>query len=207
MTRASTQAWIGSAVACCLLAGCALLSKQDPIVPRYFTPEDRVPEQPDARVVAGAETRQLRLGSVTGSSQLRERIMFRSSANELAYYEDLRWTERPEVYLRRALARALFDDRRLVRVVSGSAPTLDVELVAFEEVRTPRRAGRVQAIVTLDHDRLGLLQHTITVEQPVRSSAHADPAAVMVDTLARALQLCVAQIVERVLVTLPDSGG
>jgi cholesterol transport system auxiliary component len=204
MTHRSSKACFG-VTACSLLIGCALLSKQDPLVPRYFTPEDRVPAQPAIARVAAAETRQLRLGSVSGSSQLRERIMFRNSAHELVYYDDLRWTEPPEVYLRRALARALFGDHSLVRVVSGSAPTLDVELVAFEEIRTPHRAGRVQVIMTLDDDRLGMLQQTITIEQAVRADAGGSSPEPIVDALARALQSCVAQIVDRVLVTLPNA--
>ncbi len=196
-----------SAVAASLLVGCALLSKQEPLAPRFFTPEDRAPAQPATAGTMPGESRALRLGSVTGGSQLRERIMFRNSTRELAYYDDLRWTERPEVYLRRALAAALFADRGFQRVVSGSGPTLDVELVAFEEIRTPHQAGRVQVIMTLDDDSVGLSQQTITVEQEVRSDANGDPASAMVDALARALQVCVAQVVERVRVELPSTAA
>jgi cholesterol transport system auxiliary component len=204
MTQPSSKAWFG-VTACSLLVGCALLSKQEPLVPRYFTPEPRVPAEATIAPAAVAETRQLRLGSVSGGAQLRGRIMYRNSAHELVYYDDLRWTEPPEIYLKRALARALFAEHGLSRVVSGSAPTLDVELVAFEEIRTPHQAGRVQVIMTLDDDRVGMLQQTITVEQEVRADAGAPGADAIVDALARALQSCVAQLVERVLVALPNT--
>jgi cholesterol transport system auxiliary component len=204
MNHRYVMIWFGPA-ACSLLTACALLSKAAPLVPRYFTPENgaaaaaapRAPVQP-----AASETRQLRLGRVRGGSQLRERIMFRDSAHELGYYEDRRWTERPEAYLRRALARTLFEERGLVRVVSGSAPTLEAELVAFEEIRAPEHKARVQVIITLNGDRVGSLQETITVEQPLPRDAKGDDADTTVDALATALHQCVAQIADRVMAKL-----
>ncbi|HEX7480886.1 MAG TPA: ABC-type transport auxiliary lipoprotein family protein [Polyangiales bacterium] len=202
MNSRSLTAWLGLA-ACSLLAACALFSKAAPLEPRYFTPEDgataavqRVAAQP-----ASSENRQLRLGSVRGSSQLRERIVFRDSAHERGYYEDRRWTERPEAYLRRALARALFEERGLVRVVSGVGPTLEAELVAFEELRAPEHSVRVQVIITLDDDRTASLEETISVEQRVSPNAQ-DDAEATVAALASALQKCVAQIAERVVLQL-----
>ena len=186
--------------ACSLLVSCALLSKAEPLVPRYFTPESdstaataRATPQSSASVAP-----RLRLAAVWASSQLRERIMFRDSAHELGYYEDRRWTERPEAYLRRALARTLFEERGLVRVATGSAPTLDTELVAFEEIRAPEHKTRIQVIVTLDDDRSGSEQATITIEEPVRS----DDADAAIDAFARALQRCVTQIADRVMARL-----
>jgi cholesterol transport system auxiliary component len=192
------------AIACSLLSACALLSKAEPLVPRYFTPEDTsgIHEGKATVLPPGLEPRKLRLGSVRAGSQLRERIVFRNSSHELGYYEDRRWTERPEAYLRRALARTLFEQRGLVRVVSGPAPTLDIELVAFEEVRGPEHEARAQAIITLDDDRVGSFQQTVTVEQPVRSDAKADDADAAVDALAIALQECVKQIADRVIAML-----
>jgi cholesterol transport system auxiliary component len=204
MKHRSIVTWLGLA-ACSLLTACALLSKAEPLVPRYFTPENgsTASTAPRAPVRAPAsETRQLRLGRVMGGSQLRERIMFRDSAHGLGYYEDRRWTERPEAYLRRALARTLFEERGLVRVVSGSAPTLEAELVAFEDILAPEHKARVQVIITLDGDRVGSLQETITVEQPVPGDAQADDADAMIDALAIALGRCVAQIADRVMAKL-----
>jgi cholesterol transport system auxiliary component len=205
MNHRSIMTWLGPA-ACSLLAACALLSKAEPRVPRYFTPEgaSRAAVAPSMPVQAPAsQTRQLRLGRVRGGSQLREPIMYRDSAHELGFYDDRRWTERPEAYLRRALARVLFEERGLIRVVSGSAPTLDAELVAFEEIRAPEHKARVQVIITLDGDRVGSLQETITVEQPVPRDAKGDDAEVTVNALGLALHQCVAKIADRVMAKLP----
>jgi cholesterol transport system auxiliary component len=203
MKNCPTTAWLVAA-ACSLLTACALFSKAAPLAPRYFTPEDgsAAAAQRGVGQAPASETRQLRLGGVRGGSQLRERIMFRDSAHELGYYEDRRWTERPEAYLRRALARALFEERGLVRVVSGSAPTLDAELIAFEEIRAPEHKARVQVIITLDDDRIGSLQETITVEKPVRRDAPGDDADAAVEALAAALHQCVTQIADRVTAKL-----
>src|SRR5579859_2713520 len=114
-------------------AGCALLSKSDPVVPRYFSPEPAAAAEP-ALVVPAAAPLELRLGRVNAGSYLRDKIVFRNSAYEVGYYEERRWTEKPEAYVRRALARALFDRRGIHQVISGPAPTLEVEVTAFEEV-------------------------------------------------------------------------
>jgi cholesterol transport system auxiliary component len=202
MNLRPTRAWLGVA-ACSLLGACALLSKAEPLVPRYFTPEDgSSAAEPHAMLQASASARRLRLASVRGGSQLRERIMFRDSAHELGYYPDRRWTERPEAYLRRALARTLFEERGLLSVASGSLPTLEVELVAFEEVRAPEHKARVQVVITLEDERSGSEQATITIEQPVQSNARGDEAEAAVDALASALQRCVNQIADRVLAKL-----
>jgi cholesterol transport system auxiliary component len=127
--------------------------------------------------------------------------MFRDSDHERGYYEDRRWTERPEAYLRRALARTLFEERGLVRVATGAAPTLDAELVAFEEIRAPEHKTRIQVVVTLD-DRGGSEQATITMEEPVRSDGGSDDAHAAVDAFASALHRCVTQIADGVMAKL-----
>jgi cholesterol transport system auxiliary component len=182
-----------------------LLSKAEPRVPRYFTPEDDAASgvgERDAvreRPANGAELKRLRLGTVRGGSQLRERIMFRTSAHELGYYDDRRWTERPEVYLRRALVRVLFEERGLFHVVSGYAPALDVELLAFEVVRAPQSKVRVRVAFTLDNDRVGKVSQTITVEQALPSSKGDADAEAAVGALAVALKRCVDQIADSVM--------
>jgi cholesterol transport system auxiliary component len=170
------------------------------MTPRYFSPETGATATRHATVHAGGpEAQRLRLGNVSGASQLRERMVFRDSAYELAYYPDRRWTERPEAYLRRALARSLFEEHGLARVGSGYAPTLDAELVAFEEVRSPERRARVQVIMTLDDDRAGSEEVTISVERPIRAASAGDDAAAVVEALSLALEACVAQIAARVV--------
>ena len=183
------------ALAC---AGCALLGKNDPVVPRYFTPQYEsaglapAPVHPELR---------LRLGRVSAWTHLRERMVIRNSPEELTYLEDRRWTERPEVYLRAALERTLFEERGLVEALSGTAPTLDVELAAFEEVQKPTQHVRLQALVTLHDDRSERMEETITVEEPVTAGPDHDIA--VVDALSRALHRGVDAIADRVVAKLP----
>jgi cholesterol transport system auxiliary component len=183
------------------LSGCALLGKNDPLVPRYFTPEF----EGDAPRALGRSDLQLRLGRVEGWSHVRERMAARNSARELFYYEDRRWTERPEIYLRRALSRTLFEERGVVASLSGRAVTLDVELIAFEEIEQPHKA-RMQALLVLRDDRIGLLEETITVEQPVAKTEQADQARAVVDALSQALQAGVTRIADRVVAKLSERG-
>ena len=103
------------ALALSALSGCALLGKSDPPVRRYFTldPLEQVSpaSAPQAPAKIAADGRRLRLGHVTGSSHLRERMVVRTAGLELTFSETRRWTERPDVYLHRALAHALFEQR------------------------------------------------------------------------------------------------
>ncbi len=160
-----------AALALPALTGCALMSKSEPLTVRYFSPE-RPPSGREPPVVAvpasttatEALGRALKLGSVVGGADLRTQLAFRTAEHELGYDEEIRWTEEPEVYLRRALSRALFEERGLQQVISGPSPTLDVELVAFEERTVEPRTARVMAVVRVHDDRIVQLERTITVE-------------------------------------------
>jgi cholesterol transport system auxiliary component len=193
-----------------LLGACALTSKSEPLTPRYFTP-DYIAAAPRQVVPASAGSaagvRQLRLGDVRGGTHLRERILFRDASNALGYYDERRWTERPEDYLRRALARALFEERGLQRVVAGAAPTLEVELVGFEEIRAPTRKVRLQAVVLLHDERVVRLEETVTVERPVRSRGGDDDAGAVVTALSEALRAGVTYIADRVAAQIPALPG
>ena len=178
------------------LGGCALFGKNDPVVSRYFTPEYEGAAR-SAPVPAGPP---LRLGRVEGWSHLRERMVVRSAASELAYSEDRRWTERPEVYLRRALARSLFEERGLVEALSGRSITLEVELIAFEEIEQPHRV-RFQAGVVLSDHQVGLLRETVTVERPV-AAAGGDPMQPLVEAYSKVLRDGVNRIADLVAARL-----
>ena len=190
------------------LAGCALTSKSDPLMPRYFSPdESRGRTQVAAAAVSTEREREtqpleLRLGRVTAASYLGERIVFRDSNYELGYYEERRWTERPEAYLRRAIARALFEDRGLRRVISGVGPTLDIELSELAELRSPAVA-RVRATYVLYDERVVRRQATVTVERAIPIAKKANESA---ETAARAMADAfgdaVDQIAERVTADL-----
>jgi cholesterol transport system auxiliary component len=181
------------------LAGCALLGKNEPVVPRYFTPE----YDGDAAAAPVRPGLRLRLGRVEGWSHLRERMVARNSAREVFYSENRRWTERPEVYLRRALARTLFEERGVVEALSGRAVTLEVELIAFEEIEQPHQA-RMQARLVLRDDRIALLEETITVQQPVAKSEEADQPRAVADALSRALHAGVTRIADQVVAKLVE---
>jgi len=181
------------------LSGCALLGKSEPLVPRYFTPE----YDADAPSAPLRSDLQLRLGRVEGWSHVRERMAIRNCARELVYYEDRHWTERPKIYLRRALSRTLFEERGLVASLSGRTVTLDVELIAFEEIEQPHKA-RMQALLVLRDDRMGLLEETITVEQPVAKTERAEEARAVVDALSHALHAGVTRIADRVVGKLSE---
>ena len=174
--------------------GCALLGKGDPQLSRYYTPE----YDADAKAVPARSDLQLRLGRVEGWSHLRERMAERRSTRELVYREDRRWTERPEVYLRRALSRTLFEERGVVESLAGRGFSLDVELIAFEEIEQPHRA-RMQALLVLRDDRLGLLEETITIEQPV---AKGEEGPAVADAFSLALHAGVTRIADRVVAKL-----
>jgi len=178
------------------VAGCALTSKAEPLDIRYFSPElshrDTAPPSsvPRARV---------RLGRITSSAHLRYRIVHRESAVEIEPYEALRWTEQPELYVRRALARALFETEPLEQAVGGTAPTLDVELVAFEEVRRgSTRAGRVELRFELHDEHHVLARGSASAERPATGATieHVVPA------IGAAMEASTSTLAERVAAAL-----
>jgi cholesterol transport system auxiliary component len=185
-------------VALMAASGCALTSKSEPLVPRYFSPE-RPGEVARPAARSDGPAAELRIGRVEAASHLEERLVFRTSANELGYYPERRWTEEPERYLERRLARVLFQERGLRHVVGGSAATLEVELTAFEEVRGPKRVARVQATVTLHDQRVVLWEETLTIEQPISEGRSGDPGDAVVAALGESLRITVDRIADRVV--------
>ena len=191
-------------VLCAALAGCALLGKNDPVVPRYFTPLDDEPRPaPAARVPLRLE---LRLGRVEAWSHLRERMVIRSAAQELVYSDERRWTERPEVYLRRGLSQTFFEERGLLEVHSGRAISLEVELAAFEEVPGPPDRVRLRAFYSLHDDRVGILQESVTLEQPVSLTSDGEHPRAVALAFAQVLRAGVLQIADRVVGRLDAPG-
>jgi cholesterol transport system auxiliary component len=182
-----------------LMAGCALLSKTDPMEVRYFEAVEKPAPEASASASASASEQgpPLRLGLVKAASHLDRRIVSRRGAHELSYHERLRWTERPEEYLRRALMRDLYEQAGFTRVVSGAAPTLDVELIAFEELeQSGQRRGRIELQAVLHDERVQLAQETISIETKVDDSAE-DKAEALVSALGEALGLATKRVTER----------
>jgi hypothetical protein len=81
--------------------------------------------------------------------------------------------------------------------------TVDVELIAFEEIEQPHKA-RMQALLLLSDDRIGLLEETITVEHPVAIMEGADPTRAVVDAFSQALHAGVTRIADRVVAKLSE---
>jgi cholesterol transport system auxiliary component len=187
----------------CILAlssgACALTSRSEPLTIRYYTLDTGATEPiapPNQQPI------ELRIGRVDASDYLREEIAYRDSQHELSFYDSERWTEKPQEFLRRALARTLYQERGFTRVFSGSAPTLDVELVEFEELRGPQPKVRLQAIAILHDERRSQFEQTITVERPIANASSPDHTDATAAALAAALQSAVSTVADRVIASL-----
>jgi ABC-type uncharacterized transport system auxiliary subunit len=190
---------IAAVAAAVSLGGCALLTKSEPFTPRFFSVEPAA--IPVARTPARTKALELRLGRVTSATYLGERIVYRKSPTELGFYEDRRWTEKPEAYFRRSLLRAFYDDGGFTHVVSGAGPQLDVDLVEFTEVQGKEPVARVRAAFAVYEARYVRAEGTVTAEVPVvavtggKDEAEAEA---VVAAMSQALGDAVGQIVTRV---------
>lgn len=183
-------------VLCLLLSGCALTNKSDALDVRWFTPEHVKTQITSARTDQSAKL-PLELGRVRAGSQLREKIVFRDARWEVGFYEDRRWTERPEEYVRRALGRTLFEERGFERSISDpNAAVLEVELLGFEELRAkPVHAARVQLRMILHDGRDVLHEETVTVDKPLPENDASMEA--FVAAMAEALDASAAIVADR----------
>jgi len=187
------KTWIAALALALALSGCALMNKGDAINTRWFTPDPFAGEGPHAVKGCGA----VRLGRVDASAHLRERIVWRGAGGELGFYDDRRWTDKPEAYLRRALVHALFEELGLRQVMDGDAPTLDVDLVEFEEVRDAPPRVRLRATAVLHDFHVVHWQDTVTVERPLSADAPTTGAVAVVKGLTEALRDSVRVIATR----------
>ena len=183
-------------------AGCALTSKGEVAAPHYYSAELPEPGKDQVSATAGTPL-ELRLGTVDAASHLEERMSFRLQASEVGFYDDRRWTEEPAEYLRRGLEQELFERRHLRRIVAGAAPTLDVELTAFEELREPKPHVRLALHFTLHDDRQASLEQSVVVERPLGGGP--DRAADVASTLRSALATAVADVSDAVIKHLPPA--
>lgn len=200
-------------LACIALAGCALTTKLPPLPVRYFSPDQLTSPAPDGEsspisrpVAVQPDALRVRLGRITPSAHLRYSIVHRAPGFELEPYEQLRWTERPDAYVRRALERELFDDGELTQAVAGRAPTLDVDVIAFEEVRRgARRSGRVELRYELTDDTAVLTRGVVTVERDARGARIED----VVAAISSAMTLATRELARRIerACTVPAASG
>jgi cholesterol transport system auxiliary component len=182
------------------LPGCALTNKADPTILKYYSLEaPRHREHPSGSPASGAHALQLRLGRVNAASYIRDRIVFRDSKVEVGYFDDLRWTEKPEAYLRDHLSDAFFEDEAVQEIVGGLGPTLDVDLRAFEEVRDARRVARVSISWVLRDDAVVLLRDSFVIDRPMGDSSSKTPAREVAIGLSAALDDAIDRIVKAVV--------
>ena len=197
-----TSTWLSCWLALGLLGGCALTSKAAALYPRFFSPEPAAAQaSASASVAAPARSGPplaLRLGQVEAASYVEERFAYRLEPTELAYYEDRRWTEPPERYLRRALERELFQERGIRRTVSGPGSTLDVELTAFEELRGAPARVRLALSFSLHDERQSQLERRVVIERPLPPGTRNASARDVTAALALALTAAVLDISEQV---------
>lgn len=180
-----------------LACSCALVSRGEPLSVHYFSPEPTRGSLGSTSAQASPRLA-LRLGPVRGAPYLRERIAYRESAYEVGFYDDREWTERPDAYVRRALVRKLFEERGFRRVTGGAAPTLEVEVLEFEELRTPRIHGaRVAVRYEIRGDETVLEERTIAVDRPVEGPRFED----VVAAISGALDEVTDRIADRVAAT------
>jgi ABC-type uncharacterized transport system auxiliary subunit len=203
---------LGLALSMALLSGCALMSKGEAASPRYFSPSrERAPGAAERE----AQPLELRMGRIEPAAHIEERMAYRVSDTELGYYDDRRWTEPPEEFVRRALDEELFERRGFQRVISGDAPTLDVEVLSFEELRQGAPRARLTLAVTLRNDRRALLDRTISVDVPLArgaasgkgESGKADAAPALAEAMADALARVTGQVAEQVSAQLHAAAG
>lgn len=172
-------------------AGCALTQKAEPLRVTYYTVERDRDGVTSQQAPSGSA---LRLGRVASGTDLGERIVFGDGEYRVGYYDSRRWTQRPEVYVRRSLARALFEESGFRRVLVGDAPTLDLEVLAFDEVKTPTRHEACVALrIVLSTDHV-LLEDTVALREPVAGDRFDD----VVSAIARALDRTADEVTKRV---------
>ena len=93
----------------------------------------------------------------------------------------------PESFIRRALSRALFDRRGIRQILYGAGTTLDVDIVAFEEVRLPAHIGRVELRCVVVGDRTVRFSRSIRVERAIANASGDASAEAIVQALSTAL--------------------
>jgi cholesterol transport system auxiliary component len=189
-----------------MTSACALLNKSDPITPRYFTME--APASPVTAPLSGAPVTdaglEVRFGRVSASAAIRERLAYRDtdSTYEVGYYDERFWTDKPEAYVRRAFARELFERRGVRQILSGAGTTVEVDVVACEEIRQPVHVGRVVLSYIVYDDRAVRLSRSVVIDRPVtRAKGDAEAGAVAL-ALAEAMSTAVDTVADSTVAEL-----
>lgn len=182
-----------------VLAGCSLVNKAEPLDITYYEPAP--PAARPERTAPPGQPVELRLDRVVSAEHLASRIAYRENGVQIGFYEEQRWAERPEAYLRRALSRALYSDRGLVQAVSGARPALEAELLAFEEVRDRRSVrARVSIQFVLRDGPRVIASDIVTIERPVSDQT----GAALAHALGAGLEAAASEVGARTVKALRD---
>ena len=88
-------------------------------------------------------------------------------------------------------------------MVSGAAPTLEVELSSFEEVRGVPAVARVRLTYVLHDEKAVLIERTITIDREVATTKKELYERALVQSLSDALRSAVHEISDAVTQALP----
>jgi ABC-type uncharacterized transport system auxiliary subunit len=196
VTRAAT-----AALCAVLLAGCLFRTAE---APRFYRPGSAALDDGDGAAPAAASTTAapLRLASVRSAPFLREKIVWRVSDVEYGLYEQRRWFELPSRYVRRALTATIQDTPGLRLVDDIDAPRLDAEVLAFDEVLSPRHEASVALAIRLRQGTRTALERTYAATVPIEG----DGGPAMAQAMGRALDETAAQVAKAVAAALSASG-
>lgn len=187
MTRTIVHLTAGM-LAALVLAGC-LFRTTEPA--RFYRPGSTALDDLEGAAGEPAPTgAALRLQTVRSAPFLRERVVWRTSTVEYGLYEQRRWFELPSRYVRRALVAAIQNDTRLHLVDDATAPRLEAELLAFDEVLAPQHEATVMLAVKLRDGTRTRFDRTFAAKAPIAS----DDGAAMAESMGKALDEVVRQV-------------
>lgn len=105
--------------------------------------------------------------------------------------------------MRRALGRALFEEGPFQRAVTPAAPTLDVDVVDFQEVKAPAtHAARITLRIVLTTERV-LVERTVTLSEPFPGQ----PFDAFVAAMSVALETAASEVVRDIGAACPPTGS
>jgi ABC-type uncharacterized transport system auxiliary subunit len=188
--------WLAGAITALTLAGCLFRTSE---VPRFYRPASAALDDIGApQATPPTEGAPIRLQTVHSAPFLRERIVWRASPVEYGLYEQRRWFELPSRYVRRALVTTLRETPGLRLGDDTSAPRLDVEILAFDEVLAPRHEASVALAVTLRDSTRKRLDHTFSAQVAIV----AGDGAAMAQAMGQALDEVVREVAQAAVTEL-----
>lgn len=189
------ECWAMAMGVAMLGAGCALTNKAEPLTLRYFAPPYR--ELATAQPATATAPLVIRVNRVEVAEHLTETIAYRRSESEVAYYDTLRWTEPPDVYLDRVIDGVLFSGSEMRRGITEPALTVSVELQAFEELKYGQPRARVAVYVAIADENLVIRERRLIADVPVVNGKE-EPEVALVTAFGRALNDVAASVRDEV---------